>query len=101
MNSRYDENWSDEELEACVSQYADAVRRYGFERAVAKDLFVSRALKQVPGRTEGAVQYRMGNISAVLEARDKPYLSAWKPMRNVGAGSSERIAGILKKYDLI
>lgn len=96
------EDWNDTELEVCVRQYWKAVKSKGTEREVDRAAFVRGALKGgLKARGAGAVQRRMCNISAVLEARGLPYVMGWLPLRNVGSGVTPRIEAMLEKYDLI
>jgi hypothetical protein len=87
----YDQSWSDAELQACVDIYADVARRGGMKKRIAKDVFINRAKRAVPGRTEASLQFRMCNISSVLAAEGASYVLGWEPMANVGAAMVPRI----------
>lgn len=99
--SKYDTGWSDEELEACIEEYADVVRRGGTQRHIGKDVFLNRARKKVVGRTEASIQFRMCNISTVLRDNGKDYVQGWEPMANVGAAMVPRIEALLKKHQIL
>ena len=96
------EDWSDDELEISVRHYWKAYAQKGAERELDRSAFIKAALKAgLKHRGEGAVQRRMCNISAVMEANGKPSVIGWKPLTNVGTGVTPRIESLLKKYDLI
>ena len=99
--AEYGDDWSDAELEICIQQYADVVRRGGTEKNISKDTFISRAKNQLPGRTRDSVLLRMGNLSAVLMTHERPIVLGWAVKKNVGSGIVPRIETLLAKYDLI
>ena len=95
-------DWTDEELKICVDKYRKAVASKGTEREIDRKVFVKAALKEgLFRRGEGAVQQRMCNISAVLEANGKPFVIGWKPLRNVGSGVTPRIEALLREHSLL
>jgi len=51
-------------------------------------------------RTDGSVELRMQNISAVLAALGRPWISGYKPARNVGAGVHQQLAAMLDEVSL-
>jgi hypothetical protein len=96
------EDWSDAELEVCVKQYWKAVAQKGTEREIDRKAIVRGALRDgLKARGEGSVQRRMCNLSAVLEAHEKPWVLGWPPLRNVGSGVTPRIEGLMQKYKLL
>jgi hypothetical protein len=97
----YGDDWSDEELRICAEQYADVVRRGGTSKGIARDIFVSRAERALPGRTRDSVLMRMGNISAVMELNNQPIVIGWGVRRNVGSGVTPRLEAILREFDLL
>ena len=101
MESKYDELWSDAELAVCVNIYADVVRRGGTQRELSKDLFIARGEKRLPGRNRASVQFRMCNISTVLQQNGKPHVLGWEPMKNVGVGVVPRIEKLLSEEGLL
>jgi hypothetical protein len=96
------EDWSDAELEIAVHHYWKAHAQKGAERELDRSAFIKAALKAgLKSRGEGAVQRRMCNISAVMEANQKPWVIGWPPLRNVGTGVTPRIEALLKTRNLI
>jgi 5-methylcytosine-specific restriction protein A len=89
-------DWTDEELGAAVDAYLqmlDSERRGEAYNKAA----VNRALREGPlsDRTAGSVEFRMQNISAVLNDRQLMWLSGYKPAANVGERVKARISRLL------
>ena len=101
MMAKHGEDWSEEEIAICVAAYADAHRAGGSKRELKKDLYLYRAIKQLPGRNDGAVARRMANISSVLIAHGGDPVLGWKPLDNVGPTNTLRIAKELKVAGLV
>jgi hypothetical protein len=51
----------------------------------------------LPKRTEGAVEYRMENITQVLQKLKEPWIRGYKPKDHVGPLVEERIKDIIQK----
>ncbi|WP_186223662.1 HNH endonuclease signature motif containing protein [Burkholderia gladioli] len=88
------ENWGDDELAAAVNAYANMVQLEAEQRTYSKRQ-VYRDLAAKFGRTEKAFEYRMQNISAVLQEMGEPWLPGLKPAGNVGANVKPRIMSLL------
>ena len=78
-------DWTRAEVEAAVADYLDMlareVRGERFNKAEH-----NRALQErLDGRSEGAVEFKHQNISAVLIAEGFPYIDGYKPRRNLQA----------------
>jgi 5-methylcytosine-specific restriction protein A len=93
------DEWSDDELEAAVVAYlqmlADELSGRVYSKADANAGLREGPLKI---RTKGSVEYRMQNISAVLEDLGQIWLPGYKPARNVGLGVKQRLLAILKRH---
>jgi hypothetical protein len=100
MNN-YGDDWTAEEIEICVKAYADAVKAGGTKKDIKKDVFLFRAVKQLPGRNEGSVVRRMGNITHVLVSNGGNPVLGWKALQNVGPTNTVRIRDELKNCGLI
>ncbi|MCC0808662.1 GIY-YIG nuclease family protein [Methylobacterium sp. W2] len=91
------ESWSDEEFAAAVAAYSEMLKAQdtgqSVERAAIRRRLLEGALFR---RTEASIEYRMRNISAVLELQGKPYLSGYSPARHVGVRGTRIIAGLLE-----
>lgn len=86
--------WSDEELAASVAAYR---RMQGMDAQgihyVKADVY--RQLAGKFGRTEKAFEFRMQNISAVLESLGQPWLQGLRPAANVGGNIAHRLGSLL------
>lgn len=90
-------DWTDEELEASVVAYREMERFETTGKPYAKTAFY-RELTGRFGRTIKAFEYRMQNISAILDRRGEPWLIGLKPAGNVGANVARRIESLLLKH---
>lgn len=88
--------WTDGELRASVSAYLDMLEKETAGEAYNKAA-VNRNLRQGPlhRRTKASVEFRMQNISATLEELYSPWITGYKPARNVGPTVTDKIRGLL------
>ncbi|EIM27211.1 HNH endonuclease [Microvirga lotononidis] len=94
----YGRGWTDQELEAAVNAYLEMLEREIRGEAFNKKA-MNRELRDGPlaGRTASSVEFRMQNISAVLNDRQLRWLSGYRPAANVGEGVKTRISMMLEK----
>lgn len=90
------DSWSDEELQATIAAYIGIQEAEKIESAVNK-AETYRILSSRFGRSPGAFERRMQNISAVLDAWNLPWIRGLKPMRNIGANVRPRISRLLRE----
>jgi len=92
------EVWSEAEFAAAVDAYlemrAAAQRGETVNRAEVRRALLHGTLSK---RNEASFEYRMRNISAVLELRDEPFLEGYAPARNVGVRGTRIISDLLDK----
>lgn len=93
------QNWTDDELAACVVAYFQMLNQSGRINKSA----INRQLREssVAKRSRAAIEYRMQNISATLEDLDIEPLKGYLPARNVGSTVKIRIRKILIENGLI
>jgi 5-methylcytosine-specific restriction protein A len=88
--------WSDDELEASVDAYLKMMNLehsgQTFKKSVENQLLREGPLNK---RSAASIEYRMQNISAVLEQMDLPRIGGYMPAKNIGAGVGQRIRNIL------
>ncbi|UZE22511.1 HNH endonuclease [Pseudomonas sp. B21-056] len=88
--------WSDDELEASVDAYLTMLARelsgQTFKKSVENQLLRDGPLNK---RSASSVEYRMQNISAVLEQMGMQRISGYMPAKNIGAGVAQRIRKVL------
>ena len=94
--AKYGEDWTEVEIEICVRAYVEALKAGGAKKSIPKDVYLYRAIKQLPGRNDGAVARRMGNISAIMVLHGADPVVGWKPQENVGPTNTARIGHHLK-----
>ncbi len=94
--------WTDEELGFAVEAYRRmqwlAEAGITFSKAAMRKEYLAGPLA---GRSEGAFEYRMQNISHVLSRREKPSLSkdGYVPRANVGTEVREALWALLRESD--
>lgn len=89
-------DWSKEELVSAVNAYLKMARLESLQKGYSKKE-IYRDLASRFGRTEKAFEYRMQNISAVLDGMGKAYIPGLKPAGNVGANVKARIIELLQR----
>ncbi len=93
------ENWSDEELAAAVDAYKEMGHLETSQKPYSKRKYY-RDLALRFGRTEKSFEYRMQNISAVLDEQGDSWIPGLKPAGNVGANVKPRIEALLNSNNL-
>ncbi|QZP33103.1 HNH endonuclease signature motif containing protein [Pseudomonas sp. DR48] len=90
--------WSDQELEASIDAYLKMMSSeqngLTFKKSVENQLLRDGPLSK---RSASSIEYRMQNISAVLEQMDFPRIEGYMPAKNFGMGIGQRIRNILDK----
>ncbi len=90
------EDWSDAELAAAVEAY-NKMAKLEVQRKPYSKRQVYRDLASRFERTEKAFEYRMQNISAVLDDLGKNWIPGLKPAGNVGANVRPRILALMER----
>ncbi len=94
------QDWTEAEIRATVRAYLGML---GYEQAgrPINKAEVRRSLVAGPlaGRSEGSVEFRMRNISTVLEAMGRRRISGYMPAKNVGPTNEALIARLIKSLD--
>lgn len=88
--------WSDAELAATVNAYREMMQSEAAGLSYNKSE-AYRALQRQYGRTEGAFEYRMQNISAVLQEMGQAWLRGLRPAKNIGANVKEKLIVLLRQ----
>jgi hypothetical protein len=76
------EDWSQEEVEATVADYFDMLNKELRGRAYSKTEHRHRLAKFLNNRSEGAIERKHQNISAVLDDLGSPCIRGYLPLRN-------------------
>ncbi|AWN52186.1 HNH endonuclease [Methylobacterium sp. 17Sr1-1] len=89
--------WTDAELQATVTAYLDMLRleREGASYSKAE---IRRQLRAGPlaSRSDGSVEYRMQNISRVMEMLGRPRIAGYKPASNIGSANETRLRRMIE-----
>ncbi|KAA3599565.1 HNH endonuclease [Stenotrophomonas maltophilia] len=86
--------WTDDELAAAVEAYRQMEARLA-DGLIPEKARIYRDLATRHGRTPKAWEYRMQNISHVLDQTGKPWLPGLLPASNVGARVEPKLAKLL------
>lgn len=91
--------WTDGELEACVVAYKemldDEAAGISYVRSDVRDRVLTTTLTT---RNKKAYEFRMQNISAVLDEMGMGWIEGYKPARNVGSNIKPRIARLIDRH---
>jgi hypothetical protein len=92
--------WTDAELRSTVRAYLKMLsaqdRDLAYSKAETRRRLLRGALK---GRSAASVEYRMRNISAVLEQHGRTTLKGYLAAKNVGDAVSEKIWAMVRELD--
>ena len=95
-------DWSDEELEASVDAYLKMLKweTEGTKYVKSK---INSELRDGPlsSRTKGSVEFRMQNISAVMQELGVTWIKGYKPAANVGEQVKTNIKKVILRRDEI
>ena len=94
--------WSREELKAAVTAYVQMLQKEKRGEAYNK-AEVNRSLRegQLRQRTKGSIEFRMQNISSVMEGLCLPRITGYLPAKNIGKKVFEEISGLLSEIGII
>lgn len=77
-----EQEWSRIEVEAIVSDYFDMLLKELAGITYSKAAHRRSLIEKLQNRSEGAVEYKHQNISAVMIEYGQPYISGYKPLWN-------------------
>ncbi len=89
--------WSDVEVDLIVADYFDMMQKQTIGEPFIKKEH-NRRLQKVTGRTEGSIEYKHQNISAVLQRLGMAWLRGYAPMSNFQASLVEAVGRHLGKH---
>jgi hypothetical protein len=93
------EDWTRREVELIVADYLDMLTRELTGQRYNKTAHRKRLLEQLPGRSNGSVEFKHANISAVLVELGFPYLRGYTPRVNFQRRLlTEVVAGQVSRY---
>lgn len=89
--------WSDDELDAIVADHFAMREAELAKRPYVKSHHRAALIKKI-GRSEGSVEFKHQNISAVLDELEMPWIPGYKPMRNYQEAIFDAIDRYLTKH---
>ena len=93
-----DNNWSKQELEASVKVYLEMIHKQENGETFVKRAYFN-SLSERFGRTIGAFDYRMRNISYVFAILDREWVKGLYPAKNVGINVANQLEEILSRLE--
>lgn len=90
------DSWSREEVEATVADYLDMLTMELTGQQYSKSDHRRKLLHLIRNRSEGAIERKHQNISAVLIELHCPWISGYKPLRNYQTLLLEAVANRLR-----
>jgi hypothetical protein len=90
-------DWSETEVGLIVADYFAMLRAELLGQAYTKAEHRKALRPQLAGRSDGSVEFKHANISAVLVGRGLPYIEGYKPRGNYQALLAEAVEGFLDR----
>ena len=90
-------DWSREEVEAIVADYFQMLALFMAGQAFNKSAHRRTLALKLSGRSSSSIEFKHGNISAVLDKLGFPYLPGYRPRGNFQGLLAEVVAGRLRK----
>jgi hypothetical protein len=75
-------DWSEEEARAVVEEYFAMLAKEARGERYSKTAHRESLLARLPGRSNGSVEFKLANVSAVLTDLGFPYIEGYKPRGN-------------------
>lgn len=75
-------DWSKDEVRALVEDYFSMLKKEAKGEPYSKKAHRVALLEKVPGRSEGSIEFKHQNVSAVLQEMGYPYIDGYKPAVN-------------------
>lgn len=97
-----DEKWADEEIKASIEAYLSMLDMERRGRPYNKSA-INRELRDGPlgGRSKASLEYRMQNISAVMEDLGLERIKGYVPAKNVGPSVKAKIVALMKDMKIV
>lgn len=74
--------WTDHEIRLVVTAYFDLLAAELRGERPPKATLIRELHRQMPTRSTGSIEFKMGNISAVLDQLQEPWIDGYKPYPN-------------------
>jgi hypothetical protein len=93
------EDWSNQEVALIVEDYFSMLLMEMEGRSFVKKQHRSRLLPQLDQRSEGSIEFKHQNISAVLNRLGEPHIKGYKPLPNYQQLLEDQVIKALQKYE--
>jgi hypothetical protein len=94
-------DWSEAEIEATVADYFEMLEMEVRGREYSKSEHRQRLILQLNGRSEGAVERKHQNVSAVLQEMGLRFIEGYKPLGNVQGALRPVIERYVRKQSML
>lgn len=92
--------WTDEELKAAVTAYLSMLHLEQAGTPYSKSEFRRQLIAtSLSARNDSSVEYRMQNISSVMESMGRPRVAGYRPASNIGTASVARLKRIIEDLE--
>jgi hypothetical protein len=95
-----DRDWSPDEIDAIVADYFDMLAQELVGRDYVKAEHRRALLPRLDRRSEGSIEMKHCNISAVLDHMGLPYIDGYKPRKNLQDALRAAVAEYVKRTRL-
>ena len=92
--------WSQDELVAAVEAYLALLKSLEQGHPINKNACYRQLAERFPQRSIKAFEYRMQNISYVMQQLGRPWLQGLKPAQNVGAKIEQQLEQIIAQCEV-
>lgn len=87
--------WSENENQIIVSSYLDMLdkelKKQKYDKSAVKEVL----LQKLPNRNSASIDYKLRNISSVLEDSGFPYINGYKPAKHYQASLKEVVSTLI------
>jgi hypothetical protein len=89
--------WTDAEIQFVVSAYFDLLAAELRGERPTKAAIVRGLQGLMPARSTGSIEFKMGNISAILDELQQPWIDGYKPYPNYQAALRQAVSARLSR----
>lgn len=91
------EDWSNIEIEVIVAEYFIMLKEEIAEKKYNKSEHRRKIAPLLTNRSEGSIEFKLQNISAILSEIGAPWINGYKPRTNYQIPLAERVIEYLKQ----
>jgi hypothetical protein len=91
-------DWSEQEVRLIVADYFTMLEKEVLGKPLNKTEHRKALSPQLAGRSDGSIEFKHANISAVLAGQGLPYIEGYKPRGNYQALLAEEVEAFLDKH---